>query len=349
MILTSLLTALAALPLGDPLAGSLPPASVPVACVPVAGDAWEADFDVALARAKEEGKHLLVDFTGSDWCGWCIRLDREVFAKDAFLEGVADDFVLVALDFPRGAAAQEEVPNPERNDQLRARHGVTSFPSVLLLTVEGDVLGRTGYRAGGPEAYVKHLRELKAAGEKLQAENAKLAAAVTEADDDTWRAAWDAVVKQLRTVGADAPGSRRLLEAVRVAFVRDPENALRVKAHAVLILLSLGVVDDAVYEASVQVDPENHAGLREHALHLLIDGVRDREQIDVLLPRIAAYHELGATFDEERAVYIHLLGAYWASKLKQDHELARTYAARGLEIGTKNPRYRQQLEQLAKR
>ena len=70
----------------------------------MSGEGWVADFDVAVKQAREQGKHLLVDFTGSDWCGWCIKLHDEVFAKEAFLKAAQEKYVLVALDFPRDQA-----------------------------------------------------------------------------------------------------------------------------------------------------------------------------------------------------------------------------------------------------
>ena len=66
-----------------------------------AGDEWMTDFEAAKKKAAAENKDLLVDFTGSDWCGWCIKLVDEVFKHDSFKKGVADKFVLVELDFPK--------------------------------------------------------------------------------------------------------------------------------------------------------------------------------------------------------------------------------------------------------
>ena len=102
------------------------------------GTDWIQDFDSAQRIAKKEGKDLLVDFTGSDWCGWCIRLDREVFSQEGFLESAKKDFVLVSLDFPRAEEAKQRVPHPERNQELLERHGVRGFPTILLMTPEGE-------------------------------------------------------------------------------------------------------------------------------------------------------------------------------------------------------------------
>jgi len=123
-----------------------------------AATGWEDNFEKALQRAEKEGKYVLVDFSGSDWCGWCIKLDDEVFSKKAFKEYAKESLVLVLLDFPRW----KELPKAtrEQNEALLKKYGVRGFPTVLLLSPKGEVAGRTGYRPGGPEAYVQHIKEM---------------------------------------------------------------------------------------------------------------------------------------------------------------------------------------------
>lgn len=125
-----------------------------------APDGWKDDFDAAVKAANESGKHVLVDFTGSDWCGWCIRLTDEVFSKSAFKEFAEDKLILVKVDFPRGKEVPAEVM--ERNRELAQEYGVRGFPTIILLDSEGKEVARTGYRRGGAEAYVKHLEDLLA-------------------------------------------------------------------------------------------------------------------------------------------------------------------------------------------
>jgi protein disulfide-isomerase len=100
----------------------------------LADETWFYEFDAAAAAAAESGKDLLVDFTGSDWCGWCHKLNDEVFDHQVFLDGVADQYVLVKLDFPRSDEAKAKVPNPDRNAELRDAHGVRGYPTILLMT-----------------------------------------------------------------------------------------------------------------------------------------------------------------------------------------------------------------------
>lgn len=125
------------------------------------GDGWMTDFEAAQKKAAAESKDLLVDFTGSDWCSWCIKLNKEVFSHDAFKKGVADKFVLVELDFPRDKSGISEAVQ-KQNAELQEKFQIKGFPTILLLDAQGRPFAQTGYQPGGPEKYVAHLDELRA-------------------------------------------------------------------------------------------------------------------------------------------------------------------------------------------
>lgn len=132
------------------------------------GEGWTSDFKAAKMKAAEEKKSLLIDFTGSDWCGWCIKLNKEVFDHAPFKDGVKDKFVLVELDFPRDTSkVTEEVM--AQNQELKSEYSVRGFPTILLTDEEGKPFASTGYQKGGPEAYVTHLNELLTIREKRDA------------------------------------------------------------------------------------------------------------------------------------------------------------------------------------
>lgn len=124
-----------------------------------AADGWMTDFEKAKEKAKAENKHILIDFSGSDWCGWCIKLDKEVFSKTAFKEYAKDNLVLVLADFPSDKSKQSKELKAQ-NDKLAKEFGVRGFPTVYVLNPEGKTLAKTGYRDGGPEAYVAHIKEI---------------------------------------------------------------------------------------------------------------------------------------------------------------------------------------------
>jgi thioredoxin-related protein len=119
---------------------------------------WETDFELAKKRAKEEKKDILVDFTGSDWCGWCIRLKKEVFDQPAFQEYAKKNLIMVELDFPR----KKELPEKEKeqNEKLAKEYEIEGYPTILLLNSKGREVARTGYQEGGPEKYIEHVKEL---------------------------------------------------------------------------------------------------------------------------------------------------------------------------------------------
>src|SRR4051794_8557007 len=79
-------------------------------------EGWLDDLEKAKAQAKAENKKILLDFTGSDWCGWCKKLDAEVFSQQAFKDYAAKNLVLVEVDFPRSFQLPE--PTKKQNDEL---------------------------------------------------------------------------------------------------------------------------------------------------------------------------------------------------------------------------------------
>ncbi|MWB95784.1 thioredoxin fold domain-containing protein [Flavobacterium sp. GA093] len=120
---------------------------------------WYTDVKEAITISNKEKKPLLMFFTGSDWCGWCIRLQNEVLKTPEFTKWAADNVVLVELDYPRRVAQTPEIKN--QNAELQQAFGIQGFPTIFFTsaeTVEGRVnfkgLGQTGYVAGGPNAWL---------------------------------------------------------------------------------------------------------------------------------------------------------------------------------------------------
>jgi protein disulfide-isomerase len=119
------------------------------------GGEWIEDFEVAKALGAAQGRHVLLDFTGSDWCGFCIKLDREVFEKPDFKAFSAQNLVLVKLDFPRNKAQGQKTKT--QNASLQQKFRVEGFPTIVLL----DSSGREVKRWSGFKASL--LNELKSA------------------------------------------------------------------------------------------------------------------------------------------------------------------------------------------
>jgi protein disulfide-isomerase len=133
---------------------------VPEAKAAETGDSanWLTDFAAAEAVAKASGKPLLLEFTGSDWCPPCMALNRDVFSQPAFKDYADEALVLVKLDFPRNKPQTNAVK--AQNERLAEQFAIRGFPTILLLSPEGEMIGKTGYRRGGAEAYVEHLKDI---------------------------------------------------------------------------------------------------------------------------------------------------------------------------------------------
>jgi len=123
-----------------------------------AADLWLTDFDAAKKKAASENKPLVLDFTGSDWCGWCIKLDEEVFATTTFQKYAEKNLILVKLDFPQRKTQSSE--EKDQNMKLAREYGVKGYPTIIVLDSKGDKIGQTGYVRGGPDAFIAELKKI---------------------------------------------------------------------------------------------------------------------------------------------------------------------------------------------
>ena len=119
---------------------------------------WLTDLSKAQAEAKAQHKLLLLDFTGSDWCIWCKKLDAEVFKQPEFESYAKEHLVLLTVDFPRKTAIAPEVK--KQNEELAQKFGIEGFPTIVVLNGDGKQVGELGYEPGGPSAFVKQLKKL---------------------------------------------------------------------------------------------------------------------------------------------------------------------------------------------
>lgn len=120
---------------------------------------WMTDLPKAQAKAKTEDKLVMMDFTGSDWCGWCIKLHKEVFSKPEFSEYAKKNLVLVEVDFPHGKEQSAELKRA--NQALQGKYKIEGYPTIIVLNGEGKKVGELGYMAGGPTAFIAELEKLK--------------------------------------------------------------------------------------------------------------------------------------------------------------------------------------------
>jgi protein disulfide-isomerase len=117
---------------------------------------WMTDYVKALELAKSENKAILLDFTGSDWCGWCMRMKEETLDTPAFKHYAQKNLVLVELDFPRKKIQADK--EKQQNQQLKNQFQIRGYPAFVLLDKDGNELGRQGgYLEGGPSAFIAKL------------------------------------------------------------------------------------------------------------------------------------------------------------------------------------------------
>lgn len=131
------------------------------------GLTWHTDLKKATEIAQQEQKPLFLFFTGSDWCGWCIRLQKEVFKTPEFEKWAKKNVVLVELDFPRKTAQDPAIQ--KQNSELQQTFAVQGYPTVWIVNAskkDGKInlekLGSTGYLAGGPTTWLANADQILA-------------------------------------------------------------------------------------------------------------------------------------------------------------------------------------------
>jgi len=128
---------------------------------------WHTDVNQASELAIKNKKPLMLFFTGSDWCGWCIRLQKEVFKTPEFTKWASENVTLVELDFPRRKQLEPALAQQNRN--LEQMFGIRGYPTVWFVQpvkVDGKIsftrLGSTGYVANGPQAWLPGANQILA-------------------------------------------------------------------------------------------------------------------------------------------------------------------------------------------
>ncbi len=127
---------------------------------------WHTDLNKAISIAQKEKKPIMLFFTGSDWCGWCKRLQNEVFKKPEFVEWAKSNIVLVDVDFPSVNNQTQQVKN--QNNMLQQQFGVRGYPTCWFVKPEKNKegknnftqLGSQGYLAGGPDVWITSAKNI---------------------------------------------------------------------------------------------------------------------------------------------------------------------------------------------
>ncbi|MEJ5259553.1 MAG: thioredoxin family protein [Anaerohalosphaeraceae bacterium] len=125
------------------------------------GVRWYTNFQEALAAAQKENKDLLINFSGSDWCIFCIRLEKDVFAQEAFAKEAEKYFVFMLVDFPSDPSKQS-VEIRRQNQQLARRYRFRNlFPTLYLAKPDGTPYAMAEYQQLGPTEYLDYLLKIR--------------------------------------------------------------------------------------------------------------------------------------------------------------------------------------------
>lgn len=118
---------------------------------------WKTSFTEAVAEASQQNKEVLLNFTGSDWCPWCVKMDQEVLSQKQFSDFALKNLVLVKLDFPRHKKLSPD--EKAQNEQLAKKYAIQGFPTFVLVDASGkEVRRQEGYLEGGPAEFLKWAR-----------------------------------------------------------------------------------------------------------------------------------------------------------------------------------------------
>ena len=120
---------------------------------------WKTNFEVAKTEATNQNKNILLVFSGSDWCGPCIKLDRDIWKSACFMEFAKNNLILERADFPKKKQNQLTPEIKELNQSLAEKYNKDGmFPLVVVVDKNGKVLGKTGYKNVSPQEYVNILK-----------------------------------------------------------------------------------------------------------------------------------------------------------------------------------------------
>ena len=237
---------------------------------------WMTDFEAAKANAAAENKAVLVDFTGSDWCGRCIRLRKQVLDTPAFEAYAKDKFVLLEVDLPQNP--KFDPAQLQRNQQLCEQYGVTGFPTVLVLTPKGDVVGGFSGAVANTAAAAKPLDAalsvaalLKKADSQQGAEQlATLTEAYKSIPEDLQE---NAAALRQRIIALDPQDTTGM---ARMQRVQDQRLALQEALYnATTPAEALAAVDAALATA----EPENKTGMLQVKFQILFMSAETVEDI----------------------------------------------------------------------
>ena len=248
-----------------------------VALAPAWAAEWMTDLEAAKAKAAAENKAVLVDFTGSDWCGWCIRLRKQVLDTPAFEQYAKDKFVFMEVDVPRNPKFDKELR--ARNEKLCDQYGVDGFPTILVLTPQGDVVGGfSGYKSS------------VAAAAKSLDEALEVAALIKKADTQqgaeqlaTLVQAYKAIPAEMRSSAADLSARIVALDPQDTSGLRHQQAVEGQRAEFQRTLAAVAFKADAIAKIDKALEtayPENKPGMMQVKFQIMLMSAESVEDVN---------------------------------------------------------------------
>ena len=188
---------------------------------------WTEDFEAARQQAAKEGKFVLLAFSGSDWCGPCMALEKEVLSQRKYMGRLTKKYVPVMMSVPRDNSTLSKLA-ASQNDVLKERYGIRAFPTIVVVNpLDGEEVKRhSGYRSNDPNGYLKQLDGMmkgvkwpKKAKEQGEAEKSGRQASTDsyrfEGGSDTFFFSWGVPMGGLlqKAQNIDPDAAMRLVEA----------------------------------------------------------------------------------------------------------------------------------------
>ena len=131
-------------------------------CLSTFSQNWETSYDNSITRAKEESKKLLVVFQGSDWCGPCIKLSKEIWSTEFFVDYSDKSYVMLQVDFPRRKKNSLRESQQEQNAFLAEKFNPRGyFPFVVVLNSSGKLIGEIGYENTTPQKFIEIIESFE--------------------------------------------------------------------------------------------------------------------------------------------------------------------------------------------
>lgn len=237
---------------------------------------WMTDLEAAKKKAAAENKAVLLDFTGSDWCGWCIRIRNEVFDQPRFAEFAQDKFVSVEIDVPNNPNFSPELRR--RNEQLCKQYGIEGFPTIMVTDSRGVVAG--GFVGGIVDpakveailsAGLENARKLEAAQKLSGEEKAKALAAVYIALPEEMKGAAAPILEEIRALDPNDVSGLAQLARIREQKAAFRQGFVTAKDEASL----LKFIEDSLAVAY----PENRSMLLNVKGQVLMNMAETEEDI----------------------------------------------------------------------